>query len=191
MNDYLIKRTLRTFVKLIGREAVRVVRYVDQPHPFSSDIANSFRRTSPCALRRGCRRATGPCKQSLASWTLKSTKDGKRSRTPSLSPLGRKSLPVSLLRLGSFGKQLLNLLRNVLLSKGSSYASNLKSWLEDTVLSPLSDPVVVAQKVQLLSELFNFVTAAPVQAPVLSAEESAARAAQARALFVQRECLQL
>lgn len=81
-------------------------------------------------------------------------------------------------------KQLLNLLRNLLLSKNSNYATTFKAWLEDGILNPLSDPHEIA----IMLQQFNaFMFPAEFVAPVpLTPEESELRAKQARTIFVQK-----
>lgn len=81
-------------------------------------------------------------------------------------------------------KQLLNLLRNLLLSKNSAYAFTLQSWLEEMLFEPLSDPTQVARRLHQ----FNSFMFSPNSGSghMLSAEESRLLAEEARHLILQK-----
>lgn len=81
-------------------------------------------------------------------------------------------------------KQLLNLLRSLLLSKNSVYSHAFLVWLEESVLFPLSDPESAGEYMRLFNDFMfpkNYTRPEP-----LSSEQSAALASEARTLFTQR-----
>ncbi|CCG82459.1 Putative uncharacterized protein [Taphrina deformans PYCC 5710] len=81
-------------------------------------------------------------------------------------------------------KQLLNLLRNLLLSKNSIYSQTFMHWLEAYVLYPLSDADAISVYLHQFNDFMFPVSY--IKSEPLSSDQSSALASEARALFIQK-----